>query len=520
MAATATLPEARVTPPDLDDPDQYVKIEDVPILDIHVRRHVDPVTGRNYTTKVDEAQLRRIYDNTVKRTESGEIPLLRVGHVIKGARETAQPPLAGHFKPKGIGQYMGRPTILADFYVRPEVDLLERGIRDHKYILSEFPHRSAEVFRKTEPDGFIHAVAFLTQAPERDLGLLTYESDEVVELFSCPTAPEAYQMPPTPVENGNPVHAPGAGGLSHDDVAEAAAIEKITNALVTKLVAHDGYHTAMSARLIPMIKAAVAEVLGGAAEDDEGAPPAMQAGAQGATPPPPPFPADAGPPPAGEPYDMATSAPSPALAPSPTNVAMPAPANLRRGPETMANEDLIAEIGVLTATLQAVRDQNATLAAQNQAFETRLADMEKYQKDELSRVRGAGRRAQLENLVGRGVDLDIEDTLELFGAGDDETWTRQVEFLARTARRSVVDAPPIRLADLGQPAVPSQNANPTDADPIRADEDLSLFIRDHPDKYAMAQRGESPQAVGLRAVKDFLALPAEDRKKYRRSRTG
>ncbi|AGA26037.1 hypothetical protein Sinac_1659 [Singulisphaera acidiphila DSM 18658] len=99
-----------------------------------------------------------------------------IGHSDPKLPEIEQPPLAGFMRNYRMGVYGdGKPVILADLYIK----------REFQDLVSEFPRRSVEIFRKTTPHGFIDSLALLKRAPERDLGLVTYSKTDEIERVEC-----------------------------------------------------------------------------------------------------------------------------------------------------------------------------------------------------------------------------------------------------------------------------------------------------------------------------------------------
>jgi hypothetical protein len=150
------LPMAYLAPPPIWDDGLFVIRRDVPILDAH--RHLDKGT-------VDRCLLELIARNSNARSADGDFALLTIGHTDPGVQEIEQPPIVGYVAKFAVGQYLGRPCLLADFhYKRSKFDLA-----------MSFPHRSVERMTGTLPQSnFIDSIALLRTAPERPLGLVTY----------------------------------------------------------------------------------------------------------------------------------------------------------------------------------------------------------------------------------------------------------------------------------------------------------------------------------------------------------
>jgi hypothetical protein len=134
-----------VTPPNLSNPSLFIRKQRVPILTVHTREHVDPETKKSWTSKLDADQLAVLYRNTVARRRKGEVPQLFVGHTIRGAPETAQPPKVGYVDNFTLGMHEGKPAMLADLFIKKEADMVEVGVRPAASIVDEFARRSAEV---------------------------------------------------------------------------------------------------------------------------------------------------------------------------------------------------------------------------------------------------------------------------------------------------------------------------------------------------------------------------------------
>jgi hypothetical protein len=143
--------------------------------------------------EVDQAQLFRIFQNSLGRAKKGEYGLVFLGHTDDDGREVDQPPLVGFVSDYKFGSHDGRPTILADVY-------LDKS-HNPELLVSQFPRRSVEIVGKNKPDGFIDSLALLKRSPERDLGLITslyqrsrYRNNQSVYRYMCPEcAKEKYE---------------------------------------------------------------------------------------------------------------------------------------------------------------------------------------------------------------------------------------------------------------------------------------------------------------------------------------
>lgn len=185
---------------DLDDPERFVKISNVPVLDAHDH----PEKGL-----VSPELLQLIAENTNRRAASGNYPLLLFGHTKDDAPEHHQPIPAGVTRHYRVGDYRGRPCLYADLHVR----------KRYADTVGSYPHRSVERLKSdTHPElNQIDSIALLRIPAERDLGVLTYSHDipegaalvrYARDLGGLPVAAAAADPPPTP----GPALAPAAPG--------------------------------------------------------------------------------------------------------------------------------------------------------------------------------------------------------------------------------------------------------------------------------------------------------------------
>lgn len=182
VLATNNLPRVRDASPRIHDESRFVIVRDVALLDEHYR--TVERDGRRVREYIDSDQLQVICDNTARRCDDGEYPLIVLGH-LKYNRddhyfdEADQPPRVGYVSNPRMGlDRRDRIVILADLHI-------DRGDYD-KGVLDQNPRRSVEMFGKDGPAGYIDAVALLKRSPERDLGLVTYARDgATVEQYIC-----------------------------------------------------------------------------------------------------------------------------------------------------------------------------------------------------------------------------------------------------------------------------------------------------------------------------------------------
>lgn len=185
---------------DLDDPEQFITLRQIPILDEH---DDDPERG-----VVDEEMLQRIARNSNARVSQGDPAALILGHTRskKYAEEVEQAPVVGFASAFHVAPYRGKSCLYADFHFRKQ---------DHSYARS-FPFRSVE--RLDSPIDVVDRIALLRTPPQRDLGIIKYELDQQHVNRIC----YARDFPPlgdsAEVESNSP-----PGGLSMPDTAAAAA---------------------------------------------------------------------------------------------------------------------------------------------------------------------------------------------------------------------------------------------------------------------------------------------------------
>jgi hypothetical protein len=185
--------------PPLADPTRFRLIEGVPIYDTHTRKRKS--SGKVVSEEVDADQLGVICRNTQQAIDDGENPQVFLGHTTDDGPETDQPPTAGFVGKVYVDEYMGRPTIRADLYIR------------HRYddAVDEFPRRSVEVVGKLTPEGRITDLALLKRLPERPLGTLARSA-------ATPGEAERYVFP----QDGESVA--GGSAMNDQDVEKIVAL--------------------------------------------------------------------------------------------------------------------------------------------------------------------------------------------------------------------------------------------------------------------------------------------------------
>lgn len=174
----------KLRPPPLKNRRKFVKVDRIPIIDIHTRKYKrENELGRMEVIEeeVDPSQLSRICRNSRDMADRGEYGLVFLGHTDDDGPETAQPPVVGFLANHDVGEYNGRPTILADMYLYKE--------DNPSQITKQYPRRSAEVIGINDENGYIDSVALIKRAPERRLGLVTsqYRAKRRVYRYACPS---------------------------------------------------------------------------------------------------------------------------------------------------------------------------------------------------------------------------------------------------------------------------------------------------------------------------------------------
>lgn len=177
--------------PNLSNTSRYKKFEKIPIIDTLKRsyftKNKDGKTVK-VNESVDEEQLERLLENSRLRSEEREYGLVFIGHTDDEGSEVSQPPKVGYLSNYELGEYNGKPAILADMYI------------DKKYynpdeVTDQFPRRSAEVISISKPDGYIDSIALMKRTTERPLGLVTSlrRLDGDVTRFECPACKKEQQ---------------------------------------------------------------------------------------------------------------------------------------------------------------------------------------------------------------------------------------------------------------------------------------------------------------------------------------
>lgn len=153
------LPSANVQLPELDNPEKFVVIPNVAILD--------------QDEDFDEAFLRQTVERTNARTKDGDYIVLTIGHTTDEDEEQNQPEPIGYSPGVKLGTLGDRLAILADLYIAK--DELDNAL--------SFPRRSVELWHDDD-GGFIDIVSLLRRTPARNLGLVTAKKDGHLTRYS------------------------------------------------------------------------------------------------------------------------------------------------------------------------------------------------------------------------------------------------------------------------------------------------------------------------------------------------
>lgn len=546
----SVFPQARTTPPPLNDPSKYVRVPNVPIFTKHVRKLVDPQTKEVRVTSVDDDQLKVICENTNKKVQKGENPLIFLGHrTIKDPRtglpvpETNQPPLIGYIGRNQIGIFNGEPAIIAELFIKSE----------YKESLEEFPRRSAEVWGKESPNGYIDALALLKTIPELDLGLLTHYRKENpdIEIFEC-QCQEKFSMSENSgskradslardeelgTENTRPESdEPDENSETEPDENEDSETDKQAMEAFSKAVAphlaehlskHKGFHKGLAKHLAPHIAdhlgkheqfhksigehvanhmaenpkhhdgliKRISDLLEDASghEDTE----REEAEHGDATSP-------------GEPEGRPEETPEHeetenhaagggAGMPSGTNTFVPGPESKGKNMENLSKDPNIA-IAQLTVRCEKLEKALKDVTDKN-------AQLEAFNKQVSEEARTVKRRARLESLA-ENVELDVNEKLEQFSKFDDETFEMFAKDIEKNyARRIPIDQRPIQTAHLnGLPKSPAAK--------MFNDELTELEVKDRAVENFARENNipvESP-SDGLKIVNEYFKRA--DRSKY------
>lgn len=145
--------------------DRFVNIEGVPVFIAHQGRLSD---GRQVEFGPEE--LAAIVENCNRRIQqTGDYAVITLGHTPRPGENKPPPEVVGFAGPFRLGEFGGRPAILADFHI----------FQEFKDVLRRYPRRSPE-FRLLEDLKQVHLdpIALLGAEPPRlDMGLTLLYSE-------------------------------------------------------------------------------------------------------------------------------------------------------------------------------------------------------------------------------------------------------------------------------------------------------------------------------------------------------
>ena len=156
--------------------EQFFNVQDVPVFVAHEAELSD---GRRVVFGPEE--LAAIVENCNRRIEeTGDYAVITIGHTPAPGENRPEPTVVGFAGPFRLGEFAGKPAILADFHI----------FKEYKDVLRRYPRRSPEFrlvddLRKTHLD----PIALLGAEPPRlDMGLtLLYrerDGDVLVERYA------------------------------------------------------------------------------------------------------------------------------------------------------------------------------------------------------------------------------------------------------------------------------------------------------------------------------------------------
>src|SRR6185312_15395579 len=156
---------------DLENPDLYVKVPDVPIFDAHVEEWDEKVKGADGKPKT--VKKRRVFDKKAlayiaarcnQRDATGNLAPITRGHTIPGeGDESEQPPHLGlaHGYRVRWDDMLGKWVIATNYYFR----------KDKYDEAKTYPRTSIELYPYSWE---IDPIAVIRRTPDRDLGQWTY----------------------------------------------------------------------------------------------------------------------------------------------------------------------------------------------------------------------------------------------------------------------------------------------------------------------------------------------------------
>lgn len=382
---------ARITPPNLADAQAYVPVLGVPILDIHTRDAVDE-SGNPISTYCGPKDLQNLCNNSQALADQGDYAVVRVGHInpqLPNHKERDQPEIIGYIPKFYMGERDDQLVILADIYIE----------KKHADDLKKYPRRSPEIFGKCHPDGYIDAVALLNRPPERSLGLVTYSKFEPVYHYG--KEPSGAKTMLEDADYARISECFKSALREVFDLGEEAPAGTTADTENGELMMDDG--------AVP-------------GSDESG--PSMEAMAEGG----------------GACGAMGGSGGgSGGTYPAATSVSTPGVVEEKKKKEhelmqSSSNLELLDRIAKLELFAN-----NASQSFKNAA--TRIQTLETDIADKNQQIRTSKRREELQNLAGRGVNLNIDEELELYSNKNDAEFATGLTQMAKRYTRSVVNLP-------------------------------------------------------------------------------
>lgn len=402
----ATSYIGRTTPPNLER--DFYRIPSVPVFRSHVRKIEKD--GQVQSLVVDKRHLQSLTENTNRRASKQEYPLVRVGHVIKGAPETDQPPPVGYLRNFALGKFDDDDAVLSDMYIdkRARIALSDGRILEGEEILRSFPRRSVESFFTREENGYIDAIALLNRAPELDLGLVTHfsKSDDV-EVYECNCDHDDDEDEDDEMAEDNDddlededddedefLDRSSAENEGKEDEG-ASEMDRLVETMIDKLINHPKMAQLLvqsHPQLIKELLTQLAELFESHAEKEE----------EGD----------------GETDEERNQRKDERPTNNPKE-SMSAPESYQRnghmGTETNDNN----EPKTLEAAIVTIANQGMTIAR----LEKTIGEMQTYMKDTSAENQTTKRRAQLEKLA-TSYDFDVDASLEAYSKASSEEWDR------------------------------------------------------------------------------------------------
>lgn len=436
-----------VAPPDLSNPDLFVVKPGVPILKTHTYKQKTSVNGepRTIVREIDENRLNLIVENSNARAANDDYGLIFLGHTDDDKPEDEQPPIVGYMKDYRVGEWAGKPCVLADFYI----DKARKGEA------ASYPRRSAETwYHESDPErNFIDAVSLLKRTPEQDLGLLTFEARNGVKLRFAAIGDE-------------PQTDEGAMGLSDDDLAKIGVM--IANAFKA------GFE--MSGQMKSMTDPATQDD-GVAAEQndmdetsDDDEPSMEQAEA---------------PPTTDNDEEKAKEKNEAGSTPSGTNTFVPSDDDDEKGKEKMAADCNDTDDDAAKEKNRMKRDSDAIAMGRYErritALESKLKTVETENATLQRNARKDRRERDLIQLEAEGYVLDRAEELEDGLDKDDATWAKHVTKIKARYSRNPIDAEEVRVADK-RPGISGDDNEMTEDEVMQDRAAFLKFCRQNPMK--------------------------------------